>query len=235
MVEIFLEEAMDLLESAGESLEAWLASPQSNVMSALLRDLHTLKGGARMAEIPEIGDLAHELEFLYEDLSAGKLNVSDALLALLQDSHDALAIMLEAVRDSRELPDAHTLMTQIKNMRANKSEQLDVPTSLKVATTQHSAQENNDEVLSIFIVEADELLTELSTALAAFDDTAQSTQALNDALRVLNTLKGGARLAEAQSIGNISHELESQYKRVYRLCSRIRRVTLKNIVMQCFF
>ena len=211
LVEIFLEEGFEIIDSATAALLRWVEQTDNTLeLETLQRDLHTLKGGARMAEIPEIGDLAHELEFLYEDLSAGKLNVSDALLALLQDSHDALAIMLEAVRDYRELPDAHTLMTQIKNMRANKSEQLDVPTSLKVATTQHSAQENNDEVLSIFIVEADELLTELSTALAAFDDTAQSTQALNDALRVLNTLKGGARLAEAQSIGNISHELEIQ-------------------------
>ncbi|EGH49614.1 response regulator receiver:CheW-like protein:ATP-binding region, ATPase-like:Hpt, partial [Pseudomonas syringae pv. pisi str. 1704B] len=35
------------------------------------RDLHTLKGGARMVEIAPIGDLAHELETLYEGLSAG--------------------------------------------------------------------------------------------------------------------------------------------------------------------
>ena len=69
MVEIFLEEAVDLLESAGQALERLLAEPENpRALSSLQRDLHTLKGGARMAEIRPIGDLAHELESLYEGL-----------------------------------------------------------------------------------------------------------------------------------------------------------------------
>ncbi len=69
MVSIFLEEAVDILESAGQALAQWQAEPGAlSSLSALQRDLHTLKGGARMAEIAEIGDLAHELEALYEGL-----------------------------------------------------------------------------------------------------------------------------------------------------------------------
>ncbi|WP_022967315.1 Hpt domain-containing protein [Denitrificimonas caeni] len=211
LVEIFLEEGFEIIESATAALLRWVKQTDNTLeLETLQRDLHTLKGGARMAEIPEIGDLAHELEFLYEDLSAGKFNVGSPIFNLLQDSHDALAIMLEAVRDYKELPDGQALIIQIKNMRTNKSEQLEVPTSLQVQAAHESAQEKNDEVSSIFIIEADELLTELSTALTAFDNAPQSEQAVKDALRVLNTLKGGARLAEAQNIGNISHELESE-------------------------
>ncbi|MEA1130554.1 Hpt domain-containing protein, partial [Klebsiella pneumoniae] len=67
IVEIFLEEAVDILDSAGQSLKRWLLEPDSAApLSSLQRDLHTLKGGARMAEIGPIGDLAHELESLYE-------------------------------------------------------------------------------------------------------------------------------------------------------------------------
>ncbi|WP_278421476.1 Hpt domain-containing protein, partial [Stutzerimonas kunmingensis] len=48
MVEIFLDEAVDLMESAGHALDRWLADPANQMaLSALLRDLHTLKGGAR--------------------------------------------------------------------------------------------------------------------------------------------------------------------------------------------
>ena len=66
LVEIFLEEADEILESAGNSLELWI-SQQDNLieLQSLQRDLHTLKGGARMAEVPELGDLGHELETLY--------------------------------------------------------------------------------------------------------------------------------------------------------------------------
>src|SRR5690606_29859879 len=56
MVEIFLEEAVDILDSAGQALDRWLADPESTLpLSSLQRDLHTLKGGARMAEIAAIG------------------------------------------------------------------------------------------------------------------------------------------------------------------------------------
>src|SRR5690606_38303243 len=51
LVDIFLEEAQEILDSAAASLQQWLGDPQDDApLHALLRDLHTLKGGARMAE-----------------------------------------------------------------------------------------------------------------------------------------------------------------------------------------
>src|SRR5690606_19037511 len=84
LVEIFLEEGFDILDSAGAALQRWMEEPDNSLeVEALQRDLHTLKGGARMAEIGPIGDLAHELEFLYEGLCAGRLRASPALFGLL--------------------------------------------------------------------------------------------------------------------------------------------------------
>ncbi|MFX5494007.1 Hpt domain-containing protein, partial [Acinetobacter baumannii] len=88
-----------IIDSAGAALQRWMANVDNSIeLEALQRDLHTLKGGARMAEIREIGDLAHELEFLYEDLGAGRLRASPELFGLLQACHDRLAEMLDAVR-----------------------------------------------------------------------------------------------------------------------------------------
>ena len=117
MVEIFLEEAMDLLESAGESLEAWLAAPQSNVMSALLRDLHTLKGGARMAEIKPVGDLAHELESLYEGLLDGRYSHSSDLGDILLRGHDRLAVLLEQLQARQSMQQPNALIESMKAFR----------------------------------------------------------------------------------------------------------------------
>ncbi|MCR8194847.1 Hpt domain-containing protein, partial [Pseudomonas aeruginosa] len=62
LVEIFLEEGFDILDSAAAALQRWIDDVDNTIeLEALQRDLHTLKGGARMAEIGEIGDLAHEL------------------------------------------------------------------------------------------------------------------------------------------------------------------------------
>ena len=85
LVEIFTEEGFDLIESAAGGLQRWMADVDNSFeLEALQRDLHTLKGGARMADIREIGDLAHELEFLYEGLCAGSYRASSELFGLLQ-------------------------------------------------------------------------------------------------------------------------------------------------------
>ena len=211
LVEIFLDEGFEIIESATAALQRWIVQTDNTLeLETLQRDLHTLKGGAGMAEIPEILNLAHELEFLYEDLSVGKLKISSSAIDVLQNSHDTLAVMLESVRDDKKLPDGQALISQIKRMRFNQTEQLEIPSSVHVQPVQERSQEKQDEVSSIFIVEADELLTELTAALSGFESGEQTEQALQDALRVLNTLKGGARLAEAQSVGDLSHELESE-------------------------
>ena len=116
LLEIFLEESSDLVESAGAALARWQAEPRNLVeVENLLRDLHTLKGGARMVEIAAIGDLAHELEFLYELLAAGQLPPSPALFSLLQNCHDRLAQMLDAVRLGQPLHAATALIDYIRN------------------------------------------------------------------------------------------------------------------------
>ncbi|MGF6393039.1 Hpt domain-containing protein [Pseudomonas plecoglossicida] len=116
LLEVFLEESSDIVESAAAALARWQADPRNGAeVDNLLRDLHTLKGGARMVEIAAIGDLAHELEFLYELLAAGRLPPSAPLFALLQNCHDRLAHMLDAVRLGQPLHAATALIDYIRN------------------------------------------------------------------------------------------------------------------------
>ncbi|MBA1190761.1 response regulator [Pseudomonas entomophila] len=116
LLDVFLEESADIVESVSASLSRWQADARNTVeVENLLRDLHTLKGGARMVQISAIGDLAHELEFLYEWLAAGQLPPSPALSSLLQTCHDRLAHMLDAVRLGQPLHAATALIDHIRN------------------------------------------------------------------------------------------------------------------------
>ncbi|MBA1193990.1 response regulator [Pseudomonas entomophila] len=116
LLDVFLEESADIVESVSASLSRWQADSRNTVeVDNLLRDLHTLKGGARMVQISAIGDLAHELEFLYEWLAAGQLPPSPALSSLLQTCHDRLAHMLDAVRLGQPLHAATALIDHIRN------------------------------------------------------------------------------------------------------------------------
>ena len=212
LVEIFLDEGFDIIERASVSLQRWIDDVNNSFeIEALQRDLHTLKGGARMADIREIGDLAHELEFLYEGLCAGSYRASPMLFALLQACHDRLAAMLDAVRAYRELPGGEDLIATIRHFRANPDEQLSMPGSVALKAAQDAAQDSAEaEILDIFVEEAEDLLEDMDTALGRWEATREGAGPLIDMMRVLHTLKGGARLAGQGRLGDMAHDLEQR-------------------------
>ncbi|MDG1579731.1 Hpt domain-containing protein [Pseudomonas sp. GOM6] len=212
LVEIFLEEGFDIMDSANAALLRWMSDVDNTLeVEALQRDLHTLKGGARMAEIREIGDLAHELEFLYEGVGDGRLKANGDLFGVLQTCHDSLSSMLDAVRDNRAVPDGLELIATIKRLRANPDAQLSMPTSVHLQPAQEEsapAGDDNDEILDIFLEEGDDLLEAMEAAIGRWEANREDGAAIDELLRILHTLKGGARLAGQKRLGDLSHDLE---------------------------
>ncbi|CBL47263.1 putative histidine kinase related protein [gamma proteobacterium HdN1] len=123
LVEIFLEEAADIMDSTSNLLQEWLDAPERlDTVAALQRELHTLKGGARMADIREIGDLAHHLENLYEGLAEGRLHSEPSLSEVLHQCHDRLMDMVDAVTAGKPPKSAPDLIAVIDGwMRGERS------------------------------------------------------------------------------------------------------------------
>jgi len=83
----------------------------------------------------------------------------------------------------------------------------------------HAADANHDfdtDLLEIFLEEAEELLVGIDQDLNTWAKDQTNTDSLNNLMRYLHTLKGGANMIQATHIGLISHELESIYERVIR-------------------
>ena len=77
LLEIFSEEASEIFDRADHLLAELEEKPNSpEIIQALQRDLHTLKGGARMAGLNQIGDLSHQLESLFESIAEKKVEVT---------------------------------------------------------------------------------------------------------------------------------------------------------------
>lgn len=99
LIDIFLEEADELLEDCEQVVGHIKNEPNSTEhIHKLQRNMHTLKGGARMADLTPVGDLTHNLESLVVMVNENKLFVDKALLDLLQESLDVLTTMLGVVR-----------------------------------------------------------------------------------------------------------------------------------------
>ncbi|WP_223465269.1 Hpt domain-containing protein [Pseudomonas sp. GL-RE-26] len=209
IVAIFLEEAVDILESAGQALQRWLRdSDNAAPLSSLQRDLHTLKGGARMAEVGPVGDLAHELESLYQGLVDRRYAFSDSLAVLLKQSHERLALYLEQLQLNQPLDDAPELIEAIRAYRQGHS---GIAESARQATDNDSAA-HDPELLEIFLEEGFDIIESSGAALERWQAQPSSRQEVETLLRDLHTLKGGARMVEIAAIGDLAHELEFLYE-----------------------
>jgi chemosensory pili system protein ChpA (sensor histidine kinase/response regulator) len=102
LVDIFVEEGGDLLDHSDGLLAQLRAAPsEREPLVGLQRDLHTLKGGARMAGIMAIGELGHVMESLLEAVVANRVELGRDGVPLLERGFDRLHAMVIRVGERR--------------------------------------------------------------------------------------------------------------------------------------
>jgi len=104
LVSLFTEEGGELLD-ASDSLIATLrnASDDIECVRGLQRNLHTLKGGARVVGIAAVGDLAHAMETLLEKIVDRKRALEPIEVDSLERAFDRLHDMVERVEQGRAI------------------------------------------------------------------------------------------------------------------------------------
>ena len=75
-------------------------------------------------------------------------------------------------------------------------------------------EEPDEELVAIFIEEATDFLPELDAALRNWFDHPQNTESANAILRILHTLKGGARMAGCKALGQHFHQMETDVEQL---------------------
>ncbi len=114
---IFSDEATELLEASQSSFQGIsLTEPRPEEFAALKRPLHTLKGGARMAGVAAMGDLAHELESLIIGIELGTVPPSREARDALQRSLDALGHMRDQLAGGQLVGAAQALLAQVRSL-----------------------------------------------------------------------------------------------------------------------
>jgi chemosensory pili system protein ChpA (sensor histidine kinase/response regulator) len=105
LVDIFVEEGNDLLDHSDGLLAKLRDNPEDRTLvTGLQRDLHTIKGGARMAGINSIGDLGHAIESLLEQVAAQRVDLDRDNVQLLERGFDGLHGLVAKVGAHRKAP-----------------------------------------------------------------------------------------------------------------------------------
>ena len=230
---IFLEEAEELLEEIDQSILGWSesGSPGDN-LDNLLRQLHTVKGGARMAGAASLGEYAHNFETFLIQVQSRPVDFDEPFFALLNSQQDEITRRVEIYQklatgsaSPEELESLKTALSLEPGAPAPSAAAAPVePTVVETpvepsapvaasgggdAVVELPADDVDEDILPIFLEESDDLVEELETSIQAWSESPGSMDTLDVLLRNLHTLKGGARMAGLNSLGEYAHNFET--------------------------
>ena len=217
------------------ALQKYLAELHSliplSVQYDFMRAAHTLAGVNRTMGFADIAALAYSLESWLQVRIDQPFTLSDRQWQMLESAISSLLEMVQNVCD-KQLPRPHTdLASQILADKDNLIEDVSVPiaevveslplqpteisqvqqTTEQVQATKQQVRDDVDEqLLPVFLEEADELLPKMGEAIRAWQEKPDDEKLLQVLTRLLHTVKGSARMAGAMRVGELAHGMEDR-------------------------
>ncbi|MCP4472210.1 MAG: response regulator [Gammaproteobacteria bacterium] len=195
----------------------------------IYRALHTINGASRTADITTIGELAALLEKPLKSAIAQTMALDHEIVALYREGQRALHQMTSELVATREMPaipeDLRISLVALaedfeeytvdltKDESGHSGDFIDTLTMMNEV----GDGEQDSELLTIFVDEANELLEMSDNTLHQWsqqnsdEPAAHDYNAVMELQRYLHTLKGGARMAGLREISDLSHEMESMF------------------------
>lgn len=179
----------------------------------LIRALHTLYGSARTAEVEEIGSVCGIAEkYIKAKHDSGELEVEPDGVTALKELVATVTEVLGNLETGEDLTLNQPLVSKFEQLYQHEAQKqpesapvaADVPDNALV-----SYGDIDDELVDIFLEEADELVEGAEKSLQSWKQDVKDIESVNELKRILHTLKGGARMAELTPIGDLTHALET--------------------------
>ena len=232
ILSVFLEEA-EALTNRNKYLQLFLANTgNKTALQALQRDLHTIKGGARMVAATGVADLAHEMESVYKDFVDNRRPVTKKVLELLIASHDWLADAVFVLRQHVNPPTPALLIEALQQFGKN-------PDSLK-QVPKESLQSQREAILIAKEKQDSQYLakdiSEMPSMNVSTNQEDKSTSS-NEMIRIsggliehMINLSGESAINRARidmGMSSLTNSLEDMGITVQRLADQLRRMEIE--------
>ncbi|MEM6575178.1 MAG: response regulator, partial [Pseudomonadota bacterium] len=156
LLEIFLQEGAEILDESDHKMADWRENAENNEpVLELQRELHTLKGGARMAGLGPIGDLSHAMESLFEGVVEDRISVTDQTVEILEAAFDQLHQMLDQVSSREPIPTGKLSIARIEAVLSGRPLEELAP-GAETSETAEAARDDAAEVEATPAVEEEE-------------------------------------------------------------------------------
>ncbi len=236
LVEIFQEEAVDLLSRFHESLELWRKDPANEEASSdLKRTFHTIKGSARMTGITSIADLAHNSESMLDEAERAGNEIDDLLFDLIEEVHDTLLAMIENPGGKEFDKQADEINQRLLNYFSEEEDQSvvdEVSSELPVETEETQLAEassgTEDAELKPAIVKKSAVPRTRRKKIAA--DKQALVRVDSELLGTLANYAGEVSIARSriqQQVSNFKENLDELHKNIERFNTQIRELEIQ--------
>ncbi len=215
---IFLEESEELLEGIDESILEWSENREStDHLDHLLRHLHTLKGSARMAGLNSLGEYAHNFETYLIGMQTSPEVFDEAFFTLINEWQDEIT---RRVGIYQKLESGTATAQELESLREDRIQAAPPASGAEPDAVETGpddirevaelpADDIDEDVLPVFLEEVDELLESLDESIQSWSENPENMEHHENLLRHLHTIKGGARMAGMNSLGEFTHNFES--------------------------
>lgn len=253
----FAMEALDWLKAVEEQLLAWRDDPSGQHYAPAMRDpLRNLAGTAANSGCTALAEPAGAyVERLEVAMAAGR-SPSHAALEAAQEHLEALFQQLDAFREGSTAEDPAALAARIATLDWQAAEAagsdapppaeptgpVGVPESVDAAATplpesrpgpveapDYDSDADAAELRELFVGEAGELLEAIDSDLDRLERGAQRGEALRELARSLHTLKGSARMAGFDDMGEVAHRCETLASRIEEGAATADTLTLSRL------
>ncbi|MDH5610941.1 MAG: Hpt domain-containing protein [Gammaproteobacteria bacterium] len=234
LFQIYYDESCGHLQVVTDALAKHESGTQKlEANKDLIRALHTLFGSARTAEIEAIAEICGAIEkYVVAREDAEEALIPDNVVRIIAEVMNNVEAMLEKLK-AGSMPEPNKALLD----KINKAVQDELQRQLQQSSSAHeviaqdatqeaaSAEEKkgsaenqgtlytygdvDDDLIDIFLEEAEELLEDCESTLSKLRENEDDAASINELQRHMHTLKGGARMATLTPVGDLTHVLES--------------------------
>ena len=225
---IFLEEATDILERCDSLLNTWRDDLSDlKIVQNLQREIHTFKGGARMAGVNVLGTLSHSMETLLERIAGRLLPSSVSAIQVLEQGCDRLNAWTQQVSQGTmpEAGDALKLFNKqveaLTTMPLQTAATTEEPA--RIDTVPEELQEIPDVVVPVSEPEVSEELTKESASSQQIRVNADLLDSLVNSAGEISIFRSHLE----QQVGQIRENLKEFDGTVSRLREQFRKLEIE--------
>jgi two-component system chemotaxis sensor kinase CheA len=205
------QEGLANIEQQMLAIEAGGADVDLELVNAVFRTMHSIKGTAGFLGLDRIGALAHELEEVLNCIRNREIVPSSELVTTVLQAADFMKGLIDAIESSNDA-DIAPYVAKLQQFRpgAEPETATVIPAPTPVETVvEPRAEAPLSEAAREFVIECYENLELMDRDLLALKQNPSSANLLRGVFRTMHTIKGGAGFLGLGGLEKLAHAAEN--------------------------